>query len=94
MNCPDDIADILIEIIYTACLSIRAAGYEGDSKYCALEASHIHNLPGLLRNFDENKLRYYWEITRLSYIEQMREQREADTGAYKALWNRLKPHVK
>src|SRR4051794_3458263 len=70
MNCPPEIADILAKIIEAGILRIRTAAWAGDSPRCAVEAEHIHNLPGLLTNFSLEGLRYYWEVERPAFLTQ------------------------
>lgn len=41
MKCPDDIAPAIVELISTAVLRIRAAGWSGDAELCAIEADHV-----------------------------------------------------
>ncbi len=70
MNCPPEIADIITRLIEAGILRIRAAAWAGDSARCAVEADHIHNLPGLLTNFSFETLRYYWEVERPAFLAQ------------------------
>jgi hypothetical protein len=37
------------------------AGWDGDAGRAAVEADHLHNLPGLLSDFSPVRLRYYLE---------------------------------
>ena len=67
MKCPDDIAPTIIELISTAVIRVRAAGWSGDAELCAIEADHVHNLPGLLLNFSFELLGFYWRVERESF---------------------------
>jgi hypothetical protein len=37
------------------------------------EADHLHNLPQLLADYHPDRLRYYWDIERPSFIKQVPE---------------------
>jgi len=68
MKCPDEIAPTIIELISTAILRIRAAGWSGDAELCAIEADHVHNLPALPLNFSPDLLGFYWNVERESFL--------------------------
>ena len=89
MSCPAEIAEIIAEIIQTGLLRIRSLGWSGDAGRCAIEADHIHNLPGLLTNYSPDLLKYYWEVERPSYLGQT----PSDVACYERLWSRLSPHA-
>jgi hypothetical protein len=84
MECPEDITEVLSEILATAILRIRAAGWAGDAKRCAIEADHVHNLPALLLNFDEGALQYYWDVERPSFVSE-----SVDSKSFDPLWKKL-----
>jgi hypothetical protein len=86
MNCPPQIASILLEMIRTGLLRIRALGWSEQPELCALEADHIHNLPELLSDYSTEKLAYYWDVERPAYIEHWRGQPPREWGP---LWERL-----
>jgi hypothetical protein len=88
MNCPDEVAQAVLEIIQNAILSIRVAGWRPDGDYCALEANHIHNLPGLILKFSEHKLKYYLDVERNSYIDRLKEM-SGNPEAFHPQWQRL-----
>ena len=81
---------ILLEILTTGLLRIRALGWSGDAKRCAVEADHIHNLPHLLAHHDPDRLAYYWEVERAAYIHQTEPEQLAD---WEPLWRQLRSHV-
>lgn len=86
MNCPPEIAEILAEILRTGLLRIRAFGWSKDAARCAIEADHLHNLPSLLTDYSEDRLRYYWDAERGSYLDRS----EVDLAAqFEPLWQRL-----
>jgi hypothetical protein len=70
MNCPPEVAEILLEILQNGLLRIRALGWGNNAARCAVEADHLHNLPGLLMHFSADGLRYYWEVERPAFVAQ------------------------
>ncbi len=88
MNCPPEIAAVVLEILRSGILSIRNATRGADG--CVIEADHLHNLPDLLRDFSRPKLAYYWEVERESFIAQTPREHLA---VFEPLWNELRPHV-
>jgi hypothetical protein len=73
LACPEEVKEVVLDILHIAVLSIRIAGWNGDADYCALEADHIHNLPGLLKNYSVEKLRYYLEAERPDYLRNLQK---------------------
>jgi len=68
MNNEEEIKQVLLSIIRTGLLRIRAFGYDALPQQCALEADHIHNLPGLVGNLKIELLDYYFNAERLDFI--------------------------
>ena len=93
MNCPEEVAEALLQIIHRAVLYIRVAGWQHDAAYCALEADHIHNLPGLILNYSRDNLKYYLDIERPGSIERVKEV-SGNAEAFQAQWQRLEQFVK
>jgi hypothetical protein len=90
MNCPAEIAEIILDILAHGVLRARAAGWSGDSRRSALETDHIHNLPDLLRNFSSERLQYYWEVERPSFVSAVGSGKQAE---FEPLWQRLEEQV-
>jgi hypothetical protein len=90
MNCPEEIAEIVLEIVRIGLLNLRASGWSGDGLLCAVESDHIHNLPILLERYSPEMLRYYWDVERTSYATQVPAARLA---VWEPLWRRLREHV-
>jgi hypothetical protein len=86
MNCPADIADIITQILQTGLLRIRPLGWSEEGSRCAAEADHLHNLPGLLRDYSPDRLQYYWDVERPSFIQQ---SKGVGLEAFTPLWDRL-----
>ena len=64
---------IYSDILYHGLLNIR--NHSNDSERCFAEADHLHNIPELLRQFDNEELhRYYWEAMRPSFIKQSKPE--------------------
>ena len=92
MNCPPEIADIILEILREGLLRVRAASWASDLRRCELEADHLHNLPDLLINYSSERLRFYWEVERASLIQQSSRPGLDDCG-FQSSWERLRPYV-
>jgi hypothetical protein len=85
-----EIAEILLDILTTGLLRVRALGWSGNAEQCAIEADHIHNVPDLLAHFSSEKLAYYWNIERTCYMTQTPT---ADLVVWEPMWRQLKAHV-
>jgi hypothetical protein len=85
MNCPPEVAEVLLEILRVGLLRIRAAGWSKNSSRCAIEADHLHNVPGLLDTYSLERLKYYWEAEKPSF------ERQLSPGdlAFQSAWGRL-----
>jgi hypothetical protein len=87
MNCPPEIARILLEILGAASLRIRAAGWAGDASRCAVEADHIHNLPALLADYSGEGLAYYWQVEKPAFERQCGD---GELAHFQPLWAELR----
>jgi hypothetical protein len=90
MTCPTDVTNILLEILGQGLLQARAAGWAGDAARAALEADHVHNLPGLIAQYTPERLDYYWETERSSYLARATTDQAA---SFSPLWDQLQSHV-
>jgi hypothetical protein len=86
MNCPADIAAVVLEILRMGTIRIRAFAGAGESRKCFLEADHLHNLPCIISDYLEGRLRYYWDIERPPFMQQVPESERRDLHP---LWARL-----
>ena len=87
MTCPPALAAVLLDLLSQGILRARAAAWAGDAERAAVEADHVHNLPGLLRDYSPERLKYYWEAERPAFLAQL----PPDEGAaWEALWRRLR----
>lgn len=92
-GCPEEVKEVVLDILYKSALAIRLAGLHGDAKYCALEAEHIHNLPGLLKNYNVEKLRYYLEAERPDYLGNLKKLQGQNAPTYEDHWRRLEKYI-
>ena len=88
MNCPPEIATIVLEILARGLLRARAAAWAGNAERCAVEVDHVHNLPSLLDKYCPEFLTYYWEVERPSFIARLSTTEVAE---WEPLWQRLHP---
>ncbi len=86
MRCPEEIAEILAEILAAGLLRIRAAGCSGDAARSLAEADHLHNLPALLHRYRPELLAHYWDVERTAFI---RQSNGASMEPFEGLWRRL-----
>jgi hypothetical protein len=86
MPCPPEIAEVLTEMIQQGLLRIRAYGWSGRADLCAVEADHLHNLPGLIADYSPDRLAYYWTVERRCFLQQMPEPERAMWEPY---WDKL-----
>jgi hypothetical protein len=90
MTCSTEIAEALTEILTTGLLRIRFLGWSGNAERCAIEADHIHNVPDLLAHYSPERLDYYWNVERSSYISQTPA---AELAGWEPLWRQLNEHI-
>jgi hypothetical protein len=90
MSCPPEIAKIIVQILQTGIVRIRAMAWSKETDKCALEADHLHNLPELLNDFSAERLKYYWDIERPSF---MRQSSSAERAMFEPLWDQLAKQV-
>jgi len=77
--------EIYCDILCWGLLNIR--NHSGDPARCHAEADHLHNLPELLRDFENEALhRYYWQAMRPSFIG---ESKPEWLGRFQLLWVEL-----
>lgn len=86
MNCPPDIAQVLLRILNRGVLRIRAFACAKEPKKCFIEADHLHNIPSMLADYRPEKLRYYWESERPAFVQQIAESETTDLVP---LWDQL-----
>jgi hypothetical protein len=90
MERPRDLISLLSSMLSHGLLLIRAAGSQGRSDLCALEADHLHNLPTLMASSSPRELVHYWDVERPAYIDHAPESHRA---SWMPFWAALEPHV-
>jgi hypothetical protein len=90
MSCPSEIADVVLKILKVGIMRIRRLGWAHEAERCAVEADHIHNLPDLLSAYSPDRLRYYWEAERISFIQQ---SSPVECAGFEPLWAKLGQHI-
>ena len=85
-----DTTRILLKILELATLRIRAAGWAGDARRCAIEADHIHDLPNLLMAPSASVLGFYCEVEKPAFES---ESRDAGRATFRPLWDELQSHL-
>jgi hypothetical protein len=90
MHCPPEIANVLLEILRVGILQIRQAGWQGDSRRCAREADHLHNLPGLLADYSPELLATYYQVEVPAFRSQ---STPAALVNFEPLWEQLVPYA-
>lgn len=93
MNCPNQIADIVLQIVRDGIISARLAGWGDRARLSALEANHVHNLPDLLREYAPEKLEYYWNIERPEYMRDFSAEVGEEPKRFQEYWKQLEPLV-
>jgi len=88
--CPQHIAEPLLEILRLGLLAIRAAGFSNRGDLCAKHADHLHNIPSLIEDLSPDRLLYYWEAERTTFIEKTNPD---DRRLFDDPWSRLKPAI-
>ena len=87
---PTDASRIVLEILKLGTLRIRALGWAGDARRCAIEADHLHNLPDLLLTPSSALLSYYWEAEKPAFEQ---ASSEAELARFRPLWDELQSHL-
>ena len=94
MECPTEVASLLLKIIGLALLNVRGFGFtKGDANRCAIEADHVHNLPGLIENFSAGALRYYLDVARPEYCRLVANE-PGMIKLFEPAWSQLDEYAK
>ncbi|QDU14001.1 hypothetical protein [Gimesia maris] len=86
MQCPDEIAEVLLRILNVGLLRIRKSGSEGHAEECETEADHIHNLPAILQDYSPELLEYYWNVERAGFLT---TEAGRSSRSFQAEWRHL-----
>jgi len=85
----EQVRSALLSLLRKGLLRIRILGEQGDAKRCANEAHHLHNVPGLLLDYRDELLAFYWDVEREGYLGS-----GEDGTRYKDEWLVLGEHRK
>ena len=91
MNCPPEVLGPILKIIEIGIIHIRSFGWDGNAARCALEADHIHNLPGLLISYSPEVLKYYLDVEQPIFIK---NTAGVSIGDFKPYWKALDDFAK
>jgi len=74
--------------------AICRAAEKGESDWCRAEADHIHNVPALIGNLDEQKHVYYLATERTDYVEWVQTVKRPEVyefvkNSYMPTWKEL-----
>ena len=89
-RCPDEVRVAVVQILREGLLRIRRAAGAADAGLCFIEADHLHNLPTLLESYSEELLRFYLEVERKAYVNQLGRHVARDTHHQDV--RQLQPH--
>jgi hypothetical protein len=84
MSRDEEIRAVLLNLLSTGLLRVRASAWDGLIEKCALEADHLHNLPALVGSLNPATLRYYYEKERPRFMKSV-----SNTAGFDADWERL-----
>ncbi len=91
MNCPQEIIENITQILTITLLRIRYFAGQRDFEQCFIEADHAHNLPDLIRNYSEDLLKFYVNISRLTFIQQSKDK---NFNSFEPYWEKLEDILK
>jgi hypothetical protein len=86
MNCPLEVAAILLDLIERGIAESRRATRAGDGPRATREAEHLHTLTHLLHDYSDEQLQFYWQVERPAYAGHLGF---AERAGWAPLWDRL-----
>jgi hypothetical protein len=84
---------IYVQILHQGLLRIRDSATLGHLQYCAVESEHLHNIPSLIGETNEERHKYYFEQERDYYLARLDRSipgLDFTLRRYDELWTRLK----
>src|SRR2546422_8724952 len=90
LECPREVAEIILEILREGILRIRCESANNDAQRCGVEANHIHNLPSLLKDYREEMLLYYYRREIPAFV-QMSDG--VNINSFRAAWSKLARYI-
>jgi hypothetical protein len=85
MTCPNDVTEVLTEILTLGILSARA--WSHDARRVVQELDHVHNLPALLQDYRPELLAFYWNTERAILIRQLSSEH---CRGFESAWEKLR----
>jgi hypothetical protein len=83
---------IYVQILQHGLLRIRDSAALGHLQYCAVESEHLHNVPSLIGETNEERHLYYFAQERthyLEYVDRTIPGLDFTLRRYEELWLRL-----
>ena len=88
MNCPDEVIDIVLQILREGDLRQREAANAGDWGLWLAEYNHLYKVSALRRRFHLRQLKEYLDYARGPYTSEVQGRGLSDS-AYASLWEQL-----
>ncbi|HZL90562.1 MAG TPA: hypothetical protein VFB96_19500 [Pirellulaceae bacterium] len=83
---------IYVQILHHGLLRIRDSAALGHLEYCAVESEHLHNVPSLIGETNEERHLYYFSHERAHYLKHVDRSipgLDFTLRRYEELWLRL-----
>lgn len=83
---------LYVQILHHGLLRLRDSAAGGHIQYCAVEAEHIHNVPSLIGEANEQRHLHYFRQEREQYLEHVDRSipgMDFTLRRYAGLWARL-----
>ena len=83
---------IYVQILHYGLLRIRDSAAIGHFQHCAIESEHLHNIPSLIGETNEERHLYYFNKERIYYLERVDRSLpglDSTLRRYVELWARL-----
>ena len=90
MSGHDEIEGILLDMLQTGLLRIRAFGESSHAEACRLEADHLHNIPCLIKSIADEELASYYNIDRPAFMSAT----TFGVADFEVFWERLEKLMK
>lgn len=87
-NCPETLRIAFLDLLTNTLLKIRS---ECDNpEVCLAFSDHMHNIPSLLAEYQEEKLVFYWEVERDCFINALSRINRIPPAMFEEPWNIIK----
>ena len=91
--------DMYLSILKSGIVAIRNSLSVGDAEWAQLEAEHLHEIPSLIADANNNRHHYYLNQTVALYLEAIKKRNRMDIArhahaAYFAVWDRMREMLK